>query len=335
MRATDFRNLIRRLSRAGFAPAFVRSALLPDWWDKQCEKDPALLRDLTFRVARFLDVPLESIERGLALEVPTYPSARLRRVRNVDADALGPAIHAGLAIAGAVTRCLREHPAIDAPSPDPAAWAAHLTKRHAVIDLAAIVSDLWERGIPVVHIESLPAPKFQGLACVVDGRPIILLGHANDEPARLLVHAAHEAGHIANGHCEEGTPVVDECDEEADDSTMERAAESFAWCVLGAGKPMPALTEGDFKSLARSAHEAEKTIRVDAGVLLWSHANRTQHFQEVQLALKALYRQRGGRETLRRLFDKHVDLEAASETDRALLRCVFMDPEGDGRSVRH
>ena len=47
---------------------------------------------------------------------------------------------------------------------------------------------------------------------------------------------------------------------------------------------MPALTEGDFKSLARSAHEAEKTIRVDAGVLLWSHANRTQHFQEVQFS---------------------------------------------------
>ena len=72
---------------------------------------------------------------------------------------------------------------------------------------------------------------------------------------------------------------------------------------------------------------------VDAGVLLWSYANRAQKFADAQMALKALYRHVGARQALRDLFDQHVDLESASETDRALLRCVFLDPERDGRSV--
>ncbi len=328
-----FKTLIRRISRAGFAPDFVRTALLPDWWGRDCEKDAALVRDVTFRIARFLDAPLSSIEGGEQLAVPTYPGAQLRHVKNIDADALGPAIHAALRIAAAVVRSLREAGPARSPPTDAAEWASQLTSAGQVVDLPTVVSDLWSRGIPVVHVELLPAPKFQGLACVVEGRPVIVLGHANDEPVRLLVHAAHEAGHVVHGDCEPGAPVIDEEDDVPDTSGIERTAEHFAWSVLGAGRRIPELRGDDFRALASAASSLEDETHVDAGVMLWSHANKTQSFRDVQMALKALYRHRGGRRTLRDLFDRFVDIEAASETDRALLRCVFLDPERDERSV--
>lgn len=331
-----FNALYRRLSHAGFAPDFVRSALLPDWWSKDCEKDPQLLADLSFRVARFLNLPLSVVEGAGALAAPVYAGARLRHVRNIDADRLGPAIHTGLSIAAAVARSLRGAPAVRLPPSDAVEWSEQLLATSPNVGLTAVASDLWNRGIPVVHVELLPTPKFQGLACVVGDRPVILLGHGNDEPARLLIHAAHEAGHVANRHCAPDAPVVDEEDDVPagpDPSGIEPTAESFAWSLLGGGRELPPLRGGDYRTLANEAVALEQRTHVDAGVLLWSYANRAQKFPDAQMALKALYRHVGARQALRDVFDRHVDLESASETDRALLRCVFLDPERDGRPV--
>ncbi len=319
-----------RLSRAGFAREFIRHALLPDWWDDECERDPALVRDVLFRVARFLDAPLEVVEGADRLDVPRYPNARLRRVKNVDADKLGAAIHAGLQIARAAVRSLRNPPPARVPSANPAEWIQDLLGLSRVIDLRTIVADLWARGIPVVQVELLPAPKFQALACVVEGRPVILVGHGYDEPARLAVLVAHEVGHVVHGHCEPGVPVIDE-EDVPDTSEIERTAEDFAGVVLAAGEelPMPALTQTDPRALANAAMSFERSGHVDAGVLLWYWANRTNYFQTAQLALKALYRNRGGRRMLREHFDRWIDLEGASDTDRALLQCVFLSPGRD------
>ena len=50
------------------------------------------------------------------------------------------------------------------------------------------------------------------------------------------------------------------------------------------------------------------------------------------MAAKALYLEVGARRLLRQHFDRHVGLDTASESDRALLRCVYGDPERDATS---
>ena len=85
---------------------------------------------------------------------------------------------------------------------------------------------------------------------------------------------------------------------------------------------------GDVQGLHRALHARhERSTGADAGVLIFSSAARTRDYVKATLAVKALYRFRGAREALRRHFDRHVDIESASETDRALLRCVYGDPE--------
>lgn len=327
---------MRRLSQVGFKRDFVRTAILPDWWADACADDPSILPDIEIRVARFLDVPLSTVRSaGDALRPPSYAGAQLRRVRDVDRDRLAPAIHSAIQIAGAVVRNLRatvrESRTGVLPS-EGLAWRAqmsrtHLTRSNCAVSLENILADLWERGIPTIPLDVLPAPSFQGAACIVEDRPVILLGHRNDEPGRIAFWAAHEAGHIAAGDCSPEEPVVDEDDEVLDDADIEQRADQYAIHLLMGDNPAPPVDGTSFKQLAREAAEIERETGADASTVIFSWAARTGDYGKAAMAVKALYRATGGRRLVREHFERHVDLEDASESDRALLRCVYSEPK--------
>lgn len=323
------KNLMRRLSQAGFDAPFVRSALLPDWWDEECAGDPELLPELELRVARFLGYPLSTVrDSESALAAPVVPGARLRRVRGVDGDRLAPAIHSALQVGGAVVRNLRDSGRTRKALPrEGGEWRRELARSNGTVTLDDILDDLWRRGIPVVPLDVLPAPSFQGLACIVEDHPVILLGHKHDEPGRVAFFVAHEAGHIARGDCRPDHPVVDEEDLIVDEATMEQAADRYATQVLVGEASVPQLEGDTFKELATRAADLETQTGADASILLFAWAAKTGDYAAATMAVKALYRGSGARQTLRSNFDRHVDLDSASETDRALLRCVHGDLE--------
>lgn len=173
-------------------------------------------------------------------------------------------------------------------------------------------------------MEVLPSPGFQGIACIVEQRPVILLGYKHDEPGRVAFLVAHEAGHVAAGHCAPDAPVVDEEDEISDDTDIERQADENATQVLVGDSRVPQLsgTIKDFKDLARLASNVERTNGADASAVIFAWARRTDDYATATMAVKALYRSTGARKLLRHAFDSHVDIAAAAETDRALLHCV-------------
>lgn len=322
---------MRRLSRAGFKRRFVRLAILPDWWEEQCAEDPALLPDIEIRVARFLGLPLSAVrEPGTKLAAPEYPGAQLRRVRDLARDRLAPALHSALRIGEAVVRNLRDPASTPVVLPcDGLVWREQIRADHRAVQLDDVLGDLWLRGIPVIPLDVLPAPSFQGLACVVEGRPVIMLGHRHDEPGRVAFLIGHEAGHIAAGDCRPDQPVVDEEDEILDDAEMERRADRYATRLLVGDDAVPSLEGVDFKQLASRAAQLERDTGADASVVLFAWAARTGDYATATMAVKALYRASGARRQLRRYFDRHVDLESAAESDRVLLRCVHGDPERD------
>jgi hypothetical protein len=220
-------------------------------------------------------------------------------------------------------------PKVRLPPKDPVAWRANLTG----VRLTDVLRDLWGRGIPVIHVENLPSPSFQGLAWIARDRPVIVLGHALDEPARLAFIIAHEVAHIVNGDCSVDVPVVDEEEEVSDDHEMEKRADAYAIGLLTGGAPIPILNASDFKDLATKAAKIEKDHRVDAAAVIWSWARRTGDYALATMAARALYRTKGGGRALRAALDENVDVEAASETDRALLRCVAGDPTPDAATA--
>jgi hypothetical protein len=320
---------MRRLSAAGFKRDFAQVAVLPDWWGPGCEDDPSLLLDLEIRVARFVGAPLAIVrDPSVPLESPKYQDAQLRRVRDINRDRLGPAIHAALQVGAAAVRNMSAV-GLRVPSIDPIGWRGEITRTSPLLQLADIVADLWQRGIPVIHIEALPVPTFQGLVGHVEGRPVVVLGHDLDEPARLAFIIAHEVAHIVFGDCAPGRPVVDEQEEVSDDHEIEARADGYASDFMTGGIAIPEVNASGFKELAMKASAVEKERRIDASAVVWAWARRTGNYAMATMAAQALYRTKGGKRVLRALFDQNVDLENASDSDRALLRCLYGDPQRD------
>jgi Zn-dependent peptidase ImmA (M78 family) len=190
-----------------------------------------------------------------------------------------------------------------------------------------MLGDLWQRGIPVIPLEILPAPSFQAIVCIVEGRPVILIGYKHDEPGRVAFLIAHEAGHIAGGDCTPHQPVVDEEEEILDDDDIERRADLYARRVLVGKDSIPIPDDGEFRQLAKDSAQLERETGADAGAIISAWAARTHEYGKATMALKALYRSSGARQLIRRHFNSNVDLEAATESDRNLLRCVFGESE--------
>lgn len=322
----SFRTLLRRLSKAGFPKDFVRQAILPDWWDDQCADDPSLVQDIEIRVARFLGLAMSVVgDSRSALDPPQYPDAQLRRIRDTDRARLAPAMHAAMRIAAAVVRNLHDTaPAPRTPPRDGLEWREGITGTRGATPLTAVAGHLWKLGIPIVPLDLLPAPGFQGMACIVEDRPVILLGHKHDEPGRVAFVIAHEAGHVAAGDCAAGRPIVDEETGITDDAEMERLADRYATRVLMGDVDPPGDDAGSihFKDLARKAIEIERTKGADAGSVIFSWAHRTGDHATAAMAVKALYRGVGARRELRKLLNQYVDFAGAAETDRLLLLCA-------------
>ena len=327
----SFNTLMLRLSRAGFRRQFVATALMPEWWDESCARDPSLLPDIEVRVARFLNAPLSAIRNAeIPLMSPSYGDAQLRRVHDIGRDRLGPAIHAAIRVAGAVVRNLRLPGSVQTPPTDALEWRQLLTSgQGGSVQLHDILTNLWGRGIPVVPLDMLPTPSFQGLACIVDDHPVIILGHKYDEPGRIAFLVAHEAGHIAAGDCSPNAPVVDEDEDVQDDSELEAAADRFATLLLVGSEsvPIPDQEDVDAKGLAQRAFDIESQTGADASSVIFAWAAKTLKYPTASMAVEALYRSVGARRQIRKLFDQYVDSDSATESDRALLRCVYGEPQ--------
>ena len=292
------KTLMRRLSRAGFKKDFVQRAILPDWWSAECDEDPRLVQDAEFHAARFLRCSLSDLAAARTLTSPQYPEAQLRRTGGTsrDRDRLRPAIHAAMRIAEAVVRNLQGVPAPRSLPESGLDWRREIVDGQTAPTLETIATQLWRRGIPVVPVDLLPARSFQGMACIVDDRPVILLGQKYDAPGRVAFFVAHEAGHIAAGDCTSG-PVVDG-EDETDLDDIELRADDYAGRVLVGQARADYSANIGYRDLAERAVGDERNYGADASFLIFSWARQTGDYKTATWALKALYRHEGARRQL-------------------------------------
>lgn len=328
---TSHAALLRRIAHAGFKRDFVRSALLPEWWSDECSMDRALIPEMEFRVARFLGMSLDDVRSpDVELRAPSYPGAKLRRIQGGNRDRLDPAIHAALRIAGAVARSLMDaRRPVKIPPEDGADWRDAIERDQDAVFLGDALRDLWRRGIPVVAIDQMPSPSFQGLACVVDGRPVIVLGHRYRSPGRVAFIVSHEVGHIAAGDCEAGQPVIDQDHDVSDDADIEQKADAFAARVMAGREAVPTLFASTASGLAQEALEFEAKTGVEASFMLFRRARTPADYRTAYQAAGLLEREIGATDELARAARANINMAGASETDRGLLRCIHGFAEFD------
>lgn len=321
-----FTTLKRRLKAVGFPAPFVHGAILPEWWDKDCEKDPSMLPHAEFEVARFLQLSVEDVRNPSApLKVPE-PSARLRAPKNVDERSLAASIHAARAMAGAAVRNLSSRTPEYKPLPvDPEELRSLFLDSGRYVSFSTLLRTLWGYGIPVLSPKELPSPKFRALACFAEGRPVIVLGKQDKDHPSALVNLAHEAGHVACGHVVEGTCTVDgENWSDKDTDTLE----GEAWDYFHGLLPVTP----DVLPLAMSVSHARAQVlaaasaqQADPGLLLhyWAQSDPANRSGLKKYVLKELGTFEGAQEAVRYLTHHYLDLEDAPESDLNRLRCCL------------
>jgi hypothetical protein len=333
----SFRSLMGRLDKAGFHKRFVSTALLPDWWSVECARDESVLPEIEVGIARFLGVPLDLVQDpSRVLKPKAFHGAQLRVTAKRKRTDVYAAMHAAVAVAGAVVRNLRVSTPAVAPPDDPQEWRAALIDRAGTVGLRELVSDLWSRGIPVVHLDVLPTPKFQGMACIVQGRPVVLLAWGDDAPACQLFHIAHECGHLARGHVAEDRPVIDQeiAGGKRTATKREREANDYAFPLLrGAWEPGEARRSTAART-ATTARVAAAAGNVDPGHVILSWAWDHGHYASARAALKREGLATGARAVLTEHFERFVNVDDASESDRALLSCTSAVSGADASAAR-
>lgn len=95
--------------------------------------------------------------------------------------------------------------------------------------------------------------------------------------------------------------------------------------MLVGADPVPAVAGGYFKQLATDALAIERSTGADASAVIFSWATETGDYAAASMAVRALYHGSGARRRLQEHLETNIDADAATESDRTLLRCVRGD----------
>lgn len=296
------KDIYQRLKSLGVDAPFVRSRILPDWWDDAQAAVPATRAVAEFAISRFLGIPIADLRdptASLALPAPSHAKLKLR------SDATREKVAPGLALADRAARLLVD---LLAQNEEGASLPAFTGTRTAaqvrqqilaagdIVTLGTLLEFAWSNGIAVLHLADVPkgSKTFDGMACFVGQVPVVVLASRRQSPPWVAFHLAHELGHLLLGHARAGGgPVVDAGLDAGLDAThgdpQEREADVFALEVLtGSRKPTLPKSSLTGPNLAAWASRIGESEHIDPGTLSLVYGRERRRMPVAQLALKRL-----------------------------------------------
>ncbi|MGO2143623.1 MAG: ImmA/IrrE family metallo-endopeptidase [Serratia bockelmannii] len=294
--------------------------LLPDWWDDSLNQSPSISQQVILGLAKFANLDLNTVIN------PTTPlkfNESVRRYKHavnksVEELQAATAVVDGMAkIAAAVVKNdYQELPA-----------ASEIRRRilsdgNPWVDFQALLAFSWSMGIPVLYMPEIPArKKMDAVAIKVSDRPVIALTKKHKHASALLFSLAHELGHIACGHLEHDSLLIDEKINEDDvENPQEREANTFAIELLNgrADAAFYSLYRVSADVLADGARRIAQQNQVDPGHVALNYArtmsrNGENYYPVCFSALNQLYPELTWFEQVNRTFLAFVDEDKVSE----------------------
>lgn len=320
----SIRDLHDRLSQRGFDWRFIRSFILPEWWEDEMadhEADRALAEAY---IARYLGFKAEDLrDRSRVLTRPRTTAVRFKRYKNqVDQQVMASAFLAQR-IARTVVRIAEGGLPVPRLGQSAAEIRSTILRRHEYVDLNSLLEHAWKSGIAVLHLAHIPAKgkRFDGMAAFVDQRPVVILASGRNGPPWLAFHLAHELGHLTLRHVQPGGALLDETlASKSGSSTHEKEADRFA-CELLTGFAEPRIEDLRVKGprLAVIAAQTGPDQGIDPGVFALIYAKSNDRWPVAQSALKLLDLESGGPESVQKHLHRHLNEANVSDADRRFL----------------
>ncbi len=285
-------SVLNRLSEVGFRPNYVRSVVLPEWWDDEIANTRAGYVEGLGILSRHLGLELQPLIKSGRITFQSRTSVHFKKSSKVsESDLLLAERVATQALWLTGFKTKKPYTAI----PESAAQI----RREIIsmsggepVNLKNLLAYCWNKGIVVLHICNFPptAKKMEGLATLIEGRPGIVLCKNHQSAAWMVFLLAHELGHIAKGHIKEGGVLVDEKVSTKSTDKEEQEANGFAIELLtgDSNTRFTANSTLNAKQLAASAKSVGNRFKIDPGVVALNYAWEGKLFALANAALNII-----------------------------------------------
>lgn len=276
-------------------------------------------------IARHLGFPISSLrKRETPLPKLRLPGVHFKRYKNQVDEKVRASALVAQRVATVVVEALGE----DVPAFEGSRTAKEIRnailRGHRYVDFGSLLRFCWEAGIIVLQLSRLPTggKRFDGMATLVNDRPVIVLASGRDGPPWLAFYLAHELGHVMLNHLGSGTASLVDLTIASRSGTAgpEREADQFA-CEVLTGHAEPLLRDLKQKApdLAITAERSGPSHGVDPGVYTLIYARSNDRWGVAQNALKRLGLDKGGRDLVAEELGTRLEGADLVESDQRLL----------------
>ena len=290
---TTFSNIYKQLKLLGLSKTFIENVALPSWWKSEIEENKCEIAKLVMSLAKRLHLEINVFPGSseLSLDFTPIPAKKFKLQKKQNNPELFSYLSTSIAN---INLEFFDRPYIPL-SADPIVTRKSILKKNSCVNLESLLDFCWNHGIPVIHFDffdifgkgkNRPA-KSDGLVIVIKNRPVIIIGSSRKYSAWLLFILAHELGHIANGHLQEGI-LSDESFKDGVNDHEENVANRFSTQLLLGDIPLYWNRNLDKKTLLRKVQCLSEEHSLDPGTLILNYAWKTGHWGYAVEALKRL-----------------------------------------------
>ena len=234
-------DIVAQLKALGLSKSFIKNVAFPSWWRDDFEADQEAISRLLKSLARRLVLEVSvSQESNLLLDFAPI-SARKFKLQKKQENSELPELFVYLArcVASTVLEAVRMPYRSIPRNPSGIRELILKNKNSSCVSLEGLLDFCWSSGIPVIQFDLLSLfgkggsrpKKYDGLVDMSKRRPVVVIGSSRKYSAWLLFILAHELGHIAHGHLQEGI-LSDESFKDGVNDEEEDAANQFATQLL-------------------------------------------------------------------------------------------------------
>lgn len=202
--------LYKKLAKIGLKKDYIRENGLPSWWDDELSDKPLAVLEGAGYIADHLNLDLKSLicpEVEVKFNSPPPTKFKHHNTTKKKHPKLAQALASRVAELIAYGTDVKFTPL---PT-DVKEIRKEILGTHPTVHLISLLEYCWSKGIIVAYFHQFPqgTKKFAGLIQWQDNCPVIILSSKHQHAARFTFDLAHELGHLALGHLEQGV-LIDE-----------------------------------------------------------------------------------------------------------------------------
>lgn len=289
--AREFR--LRLAKSTGLTDAAI-SAAWPEWWSDAADASPSAQAELRFSLARNLGLDPLTVLDDQAPQFIWDDSAKYKSFKGDD-QRDKPAITAfGKSLVRMLVKSVEQTVSLQGVSA--LELRNSILKANDYVGLVELLATLWGVGIPVLHLRVYPlaAKRMSAMVTSFNDRFGILLAKDSSYPASIAFYLAHEIGHIACGHVEAGSALLDIEDDAISEETdaEEIEADRYALELLTGDPDFEVSKQGkgyNARELANQALSLGPRKQIEPGMLALCYGYATGEWAVAQNAMKHIY----------------------------------------------